>query len=155
MIPALFSVSIVVSNKQKYLDNVIEYINKVSPINIYISDISISYKLELVLDNVKLYSKNSKEAFFEMDRASLRFNIFRIFIKRDPLYILSDINVNDAVFYPVLMDMSIFQNDNNTNKTSLEDIRKIVDSISPIFMDKNININNFSTKIEDNDNITE
>ena len=96
MIPALFSISLVISNKQKYLDNVIEYINKVSPINIYISDISISYKLELVLDNVKLYSKNNPKAFFEMDRASLRFNIFRIFIKRDPLYLLSDININDA-----------------------------------------------------------
>ncbi|OEJ14205.1 hypothetical protein BFL38_05180 [Brachyspira hampsonii] len=156
MIPALFSVSIVISNKQKYLDNVIEYINKISPINIYISDISISYKLELVLDDVKLYSKNNPKAFFEMDRASLRFNIFRIFIKRDPLYILSDVNINDAVFYPILMDMSIFQNNNNTNKTSLEDIRKIVDSISPIFMDKNISINNFSTRIiEDNNNITE
>ena len=154
MIPALFSISIVISNKQKYLDNVIEYINKVSPIDIYISDISISYKLELVLDNVKLYSKNQKEAFFDMDRASLRFNFFRIFIKRDPLYLLSDININDAEFYPVLMDMSIFQSD-NTNKTSLEDIREIVNNISPIFMDKNININNFSAKIADNNDITE
>lgn len=154
MIPALFSISMVLSNKQKYLDNVIEYINKVSPIDIYISDISISYKLELVLDNVKLYSKNNSEAFFEMDRASLRFNFFRIFIKRDPLYLLSDININDAEFYPVLMDMSIFQSD-NTNKTSLEDIREIVNNISPIFMDKNININNFSAKIADNNNITE
>ncbi len=155
MIPTLFSVSIVLSNKQKYLYNVIEYVNKVSPVNIHISDISVSYKLELVLDDVKLYSKNKTEPFFDMDRASLRFNLLRIFVKRDPLYLLSDININNAVFYPILMDMSVFQS-GNTNKTSIEDIIEIVNNISPVFMDKNINVDNFSAKISDNDNnITE
>ena len=154
IIPALFSVSLVLSNKQKYLDNVIAYINRVSPIDIYISDISISYKLELVLDNVKLYSKNSKEEFFNMDRASLRFNFFRIFVKRDPLYLLSDININNADFYPVLMDTSMFKS-SNTNKASIQDTVEIINNIATIFMDKNININNFSTKIVDNNNVTE
>ncbi len=154
IIPALFSVSLVLSNKQKYLDNVIAYINKVSPIDIYISDISISYKLELVLDNVKLYSKNKSEEFFNMDRASLRFNIFRIFIKRDPLYLLSDININDAEFYPLLMDTSIFKS-SSTNKTSINDVAEIANNIASLFIDKNININNFSAKIVDNDNVTD
>ncbi|WP_300365122.1 hypothetical protein [Brachyspira sp.] len=154
IIPALFSVSLVLSNKQKYLDNVIAYINKVSPINIYISDISISYKLELVLDNIKLYSKNNPEEFFNMDRASLRFNIFRIFIKRDPLYLLSDININNANFYPVLMDTSIFKS-NNTNQTSNQDVVEIVNNIIAMFIDKNIKINNFSAKIVDDNNVTE
>ena len=154
MIPALFSISIVISNKQKYLDNVIEYINKVSPINIYISDISISYKLELVLDNVKLYSKNNQKAFFEMDRASLRFNIFRIFIKKDPLYLLSDVNINNADFYPNLLDTSIFKSD-DTNKNAYTDSRDIINNITTIFQEKNINIKNFSAKLVDNNNITE
>ena len=154
MIPALFSVSIVLSNKQRYLDNVIDYINKVSPIDIYVSDINISYKLELVLDNVRLYSKNKSEAFFYMDRASLRFNLFRIFIKRDPLYLLSDININNANFYPVLLDTSIFQSD-NTNKSSYEDIMGTVNSITAMFEEKNINIKNFSSKVVYNNTITE
>ena len=155
MIPALFSVSLVLSNKQKYLDNVIEYINKVSPIDISVSDISISYKLELVLDNVKLYSKNNPEPFFDMNRASLRFNLFRIFIKRDPLYLLSDVAIDNADFYPVLLDTSIFGSGGG-GKNSYEDIRKLINSITPIFMDKNISIKNFSTKIVDNsNNVTE
>ena len=154
MIPALFSVSMVLSNKQKYLDNVIEYINKVSPINIYVSDISISYRLELVLDNVKLYSKNNPKPFFEMDRASLWFNIFRIFIKRDPLYILSDINVNNAEFYPELLDTSIFKSD-ETNRNSYMDSRDIINNITSIFEEKNIGIKNFSARIVDNNHTTE
>lgn len=155
MIPALFSVSIVLSNKQKYLDNVIEYINKVSPIDISISDISISYKLELVLDNVKLYSKNSKEAFFDMDKASLRFNFLRIFIKRDPLYLLSDINIDNADFYPIVFDTSIFKSESTNKKNIYESMRDTVNSITPIFMDKNIHIKNFSAKVVDNNSTTE
>ena len=154
MIPALFSISMVISNKQKYLDNIIEYINKVSPINIYISDISISYKLELVLDNVKLYSKNNPKAFFEMDKASLGFNIFRIFIKKDPLYLLSDVNINNADFYPNLLDTSIFKSD-DTNKNAYTDSRDIINNITTIFQEKNINIKNFSAKMVDNNNTTE
>ena len=155
IIPAMFSISLVLSNKQKYLDNIITYINKVSPIDISISDISISYRLEIVLDNVKLYSKNTDDAFFNMDRASLRFNLLRIFIKRDPLYLLSDITVNNAEIYPTLLDMSIFQS-GDTNKNLYEKVKNTVNTIIPILMDKNINIANFSTKIiDDNNNVTE
>ena len=153
IIPTIFSISLVLSNKQKYLDNVIAYINKISPVNISISDISISYRLELVLDNVKVYSKNNSDAFFNMDRALLKFNILRIFIKRDPLYLLSDININNAEIYPALLDTSIFQN-GDTNKNFYEKIKDTVNSVVPILMDKNINIANFSAKIIDDSNNT-
>ena len=142
----MFSISLVLSNKQKYLDNIITYINKVSPIDISISDISISYRLEIVLDNVKLYSKNTDDAFFNMDRASLRFNLLRIFIKRDPLYLLSDITVNNAEIYPTLLDMSIFQS-GDTNKNLYEKVKNTVNTIIPILMDKNINIAKMKLKI--------
>ena len=72
LIPTLFSVSFVFSNKQKYLDNIISYVNKVSPINIYIEDISLSFSLEIILDNVKLYSKGNDNEFASMDRAFLK-----------------------------------------------------------------------------------
>ena len=153
IIPTIFSISLVLSNKQRYLDNIITYINKVSPIDISISDISISYRLELVLDNVKLYSKNRPDAFFNIDRASLKFNLLRILIKRDPIYLLSDININNAEIYPALLDTSIFQN-GDTNKNIYEKVKSTVNTVVPILMDKNINIANFSAKIIDGNNNT-
>ena len=69
LIPTIFSATLVLKNKQKYLDNIVSYINRVSPINISISDISVSYKLEIILEDVKLYSKKD----FQIQKNSVKY----------------------------------------------------------------------------------
>ena len=150
LIPTLFSVSFVFSNKQKYLDNIISYVNKVSPINIYIEDISLSFSLEIILDNVKLYSKGNDNEFASMDRAFLKFNPLRLLIKKDVFYMLSDVDVTKADFYPEFLDTSIFQSNTNANT----DYREIIKNVTDILLDKNILVRNFNTKIEDKEGNT-
>ena len=149
MIPAIFSAILVLNNKQKYLNNIISYINEVSPINISIADIELSYRLEIILEDVKLYSKNNPSAFFDLDRASLRFNPLRLLFKRDIFYILSEIDINDANFYPALFDNSILNKNKDKPSENYNDIKNTIENITDLFLDKNIRIRNFSTKIID------
>ena len=137
-------------NKQKYLDNIVSYINRVSPINISISDISVSYKLEIILEDVKLYSKNNSNAFFDLDFASVRFNPLRLLINRDIFYMFSEADINNANFYPALFDNSIFNKKTDKPSKNNSDIKTAIDNITDLFIDKNIRIKKFSTKIVDN-----
>ncbi|MBW5397925.1 hypothetical protein E6A48_09310, partial [Brachyspira pilosicoli] len=150
LIPTLFSVSFVFSNKQKYLDNIVSYINKVAPINIYINDISLSFRLEIILDDVKLYSKGNDKEFASMERAFLKFNPLRLFIKKDVFYMLSDVDVTRADFYPEFLDTSIFQSNTNANT----DYREIIKNVTDILLDKSILVRDFNTKIEDKEGNT-
>lgn len=154
MIPAVFSMILVLKNKQKYLDNIISYINKASPVDISIADISVSYRMEIILDDVKLYSKNNQNPFFDMNRASLRFNPLRLLANKDIFYMVSETEIDNANFYPALFDNSILKR--NGDKSSENDLKSKIENIMPLFMDKNIRIRNFSTKIvDDNGEATE
>ena len=158
MIPAIFSAILVLHNKQRYLNNIISYINKVSPINISISDIELSYRLEIILDDVKLRSKNNPSAFLDLDRASLRFNPLRIFLKKDIFYILSEVDIDNANFYPALFDNSILnrnKHNQNLNNLNTNDIKTTIENVADLFIDKNIRIRNFSTRIIDNGEASE
>ena len=158
MIPAIFSAILVLHNKQRYLNNIISYINKVSPINISISDIELSYRLEIILDDVKLHSKNNPSAFLDLDRASLRFNPLRIFLKKDIFYILSEVDIDNANFYPALFDNSILnrnKHNQNLNNLNTNDIKTTIENVADLFIDKNIRIRNFSTRIIDNGEASE
>lgn len=156
MIPAFFSAVLVLHNKQRYLNNIVSYINKVLPINISISNVELSFRLEIILDNVRLYSKNNPAYFFDLDRASLRFNPLRLLIKRDIFYILSEIDINNANFYPALFDNSILINRKNDKPSANDnDIKTTIENITDLFIDKNIRIRNFSTKIIDDSETTE
>ena len=158
MIPAIFSAILVLHNKQRYLNNIISYINKVSPINISISDIELSYRLEIILDDVKLHSKNNPSAFLDLDRASLRFNPLRIFLKKDIFYVLSEVDIDNANFYPALFDNSILnrnKHNQNLNNLNTNDIKTTIENVADLFIDKNIRIRNFSTRIIDNGEASE
>ena len=155
LIPTVFSAVLVLKNKQKYLDSVISYINKVSPIDISISDISVSYRLEIILEDVKLYSKNNEEAFFDLDYASVRFNPLRLLIKKDIFYMFSEADINNANFYPALFDGSILSKKNDNTFKDSRDIKTAIDNITDLFIDKNIRIRKFSTKIVDNGEVSE
>ena len=158
MIPAIFSAILVLHNKQRYLNNIISYINKVSPINISISDLELSYRLEIILDDVKLRSKNNPSAFLDLDRASLRFNPLRIFLKKDIFYILSEVDIDNANFYPALFDNSILnrnKHNQNLNNLNTNDIKTTIENVADLFIDKNIRIRNFSTRIIDNGEASE
>ena len=149
MIPAIFSAILVLHNKQRYLNNIISYINEVSPINISIADIELSYRLEIILEDVKLYSKNNSSAFFDLDRASLRFNPLRLLFKRDIFYILSEVDIDNANFYPALFDNSILNRNKDKTSENDSDIKTTIENATDLFIDKNIRIRNFSTKIVD------
>lgn len=155
LIPTIFSATLVLKNKQKYLDNIVSYINRVSPINISISDISVSYKLEIILEDVKLYSKNNSNAFFDLDFASVRFNPLRFLINRDIFYMFSEADINNANFYPALFDNSIFNKKTDKPSKNNSDIKTAIDNITDLFIDKNIRIKKFSTKIVDNGEVSE
>lgn len=155
MIPAIFSAILVLHNKQRYLNNIISYINKVSPINISISDIELSYRLEIILDDVKLHSKNNPSAFLDLDRASLRFNPLRIFLKKDIFYILSEVDIDNANFYPALFDNSILNRNKHNQNLNTNDIKTTIENVADLFIDKNIRIRNFSTRIIDNGEASE
>ena len=151
-LPTIISISIVIVNKQKYLDNIIEYINKSSPVNVYIEDINISYKLYIVLDNIKLYSKNNnKNNFFFLDKASIRINPLRLIKNRNIINLISDININSAYFYPVYFDRSILNIDTgNSSSITANEFREIIKIISTSLYDKRVHINNFISEIKDN-----
>ena len=155
MIPAIFSAILVLHNKQRYLNNIISYINKVSPINISISDIELSYRLEIILDDVKLHSKNNPSAFLDLDRASLRFNPLRIFLKKDIFYVLSEVDIDNANFYPALFDNSILNRNKHNQNLNTNDIKTTIENVADLFIDKNIRIRNFSTRIIDNGEASE
>ena len=63
---------------------------------------------------------------------------------------ISEIDINNANFYPALFDNSIFNKKTDKPSKNNSDIKTAIDNITDLFIDKNIRIKKFSTKIVDN-----
>lgn len=144
-ITTVLFIIVATSLQDKYLDNIIAYINDRSSFNISISSLKIKYPLKIQANNVKLYSKTEDNPFFVVSDATVSINPFRIFFKKNPIHIISSLDINDAFLYPYYM--SGLSSD-AVKEDAISDREKILNLLS-YFTDKRVSIDNFTISLSE------
>ncbi len=147
IITAFIGIIIVSVNQDKYFDVVIDYIEEETGIGISISSIKLRSPFIVRVNDLKLYSKESDNPFIAISESSFIINPFRILIKRDPLYLVSIIKVNDAFLYPYYIDNSMFKS--NNDEADISDKKKELNDLFKILIDKKLTINNFRISLSE------
>ena len=144
-ITTILFIIIASSLQDKYLDNIIAYINERSSFNISISSLKIKYPLRIQANNVKLYSKTEDNPFLAVSDATVSINLFRIFFKKNPIHIISSLDINDAFLYPYYMSGLSLDTEKKDNRSDREKLLKILS----YFTDKRISINDFTISLSE------
>ena len=128
-------------------DQIIDFINTKIPVKLEVGDIKPSFFLNFDFYNVTISTKDNDNEFLLIGKIKLYLNPIRFLSKKDLSRIITDININDAIFYSKYFDISALKKSDNSIKID-DDILQSTQKALSLLEYKEINIRNFTAKFD-------